>query len=63
MALLPDPAPQVIIPYKQLCELLQAGEEVKALRADVKKLSKQIDAMRVIQQECINRIGELKKLL
>lgn len=55
--------PQIIIPYKQLCELLQAGEEVKALRAEVKKLSKQIDAMRLVQRECIERIGELKKLL
>lgn len=55
--------PQVIIPYKQLCELLQAGEEVKLLRSEVKKLSKQIDAMRVVQRECIERIGELKKLL
>lgn len=61
MASLPEP--QIIIPYKQLCELLQAGEEVKALRAEVKKLSKQLDAMRVVQRECIERIGELKKLL
>ena len=58
-----QPEPQIIIPYKQLCELLQAGEEVKHLRAEVKKLSKQVDAMRVIQQECINKIGELRKLL
>lgn len=57
------PEPQVIIPYKQLCELLQAGEEVKLLRVEVKKLSKQIDAMRIVQRECIERIGELKKLL
>lgn len=58
-----QPEPQVIIPYKQLCELLQAGEEVKLLRAEVKKFSKQVDAMRIVQRECIERIGELKKLL
>lgn len=58
-----QPELQIIIPYKQLTELLQAGEEVKQLRAEVKKLSKQIDAMRIVQRECIDRIGELKKLL
>ena len=59
----PLPEPQVIIPYKQLCELLQAGEEVKILRAEVKQYRKELDAMKVIQRECINKIGELKKLL
>lgn len=59
----PASEPQVIIPYKQLCELLDAGKEVKSLRGQVKKLSTQLDAMRVIQRECIEKIGELKKLL
>ena len=57
------PDPQVIIPYKQLCELLQAGEEAQQLRKEVKQLRKEVDALRVIQRECINKIGELKKLL
>ena len=59
----PSPEPQVIIPYKTLCELLEAGQEVKQLRAEVKKLSTQLDAMRVIQRECMNKILELYKLL
>ena len=59
----PSPEPQIIIPYKQLCELLQAGHEVESLRKEVRRLSKQLDAMRVIQRECIDKIGELRKLL
>ena len=59
----PLPEPQVIIPYKQLCELLQAGEEVKILRAEVKQYRKELDAMKVIQRECINKIGELTGIL
>ena len=59
----PLPEPQVIIPYKTLCELLEAGKEVKQLRAEVKRLSQQVGAMRLIQGECIEKIGELKKLL
>ena len=59
----PLPEPQVIIPYKTLCELLETAQEVKSLRAEIKKLSKQVGAMRIIQGECIEKIGELKKLL
>ena len=59
----PAPEPQVIIPYKTLCELLEAGKEVKQLRAEVKRLSQQAGAMRIIQGECIEKIGELRKQL
>lgn len=59
----PLPEPQVIIPYKTLCDLLETAQEVKSLRAEVKKLSQQVGAMRVIQGECIEKIEELKKLL
>ena len=55
--------PQVIIPYSRLCELLQAGEEAQQLRMEVKQLRREVDALRVIQRECIDKIGELKKLL
>ena len=59
----PLPEPQVIIPYSRLCELLQAGEEAQKLRKEVKQLRREVDALRVIQRECIEKIGELKKLL
>lgn len=59
----PLPEPQVIIPYKTLCELLETAQEVKSLRAEVKKLSQQVGAMRIIQGECIEKIGELRKQL
>ena len=37
---------QVLIPYKQLEDLLQAGTELKALRADVKRLREQQGRLR-----------------
>ena len=61
MANLPDP--QVIIPYSRLCELLQAGEEAQQLRKEIKQIRQEVDALRVIQRQCIEKIGELKKLL
>lgn len=53
----------VLIPYSELCELLDASRQVKEYKAEVKKLNDQVVALRIIQQECIEQIGELKKLI
>ena len=53
----------VLIPYSELCELLDASQQVKEYKAEVKKLNDQVVALRIIQQECIEQIGELKKLI
>ena len=37
---------QVLIPYKQLEDLLQAGTELKALRADMKRYREQLGRLR-----------------
>jgi len=46
---------QVIIPYKQLEELLQSGVELKALRVEVKRLREQVSAMRLTLIEIMEK--------
>lgn len=53
----------VLIPYSELCELLDASRQIKEYKAEVKKLNDQVVALRIIQQECIEQIGELKTLI
>lgn len=47
---------QVIIPYQTLEELLQAGIELKSLRADVKRLREQNSAMRYMLLEIMEKV-------
>lgn len=53
----------VLIPYSQLCDLLEASQQVKEFRAEVKRCYDQVLAMRIIQQECMEKIRELEKLI
>lgn len=53
----------VLIPYKDLYELLQATNRIKEYQAEVEKLNRQMLAMRVIQQQCLEKIKELEKLM
>ena len=53
----------VMIPYKDLYELLQATNRIKEYEAEVAKLNRQLLAMRVIQQQCLEKIKELEKLM
>ena len=54
---------QVLIPYKRLVELLQASEELDAVRNDYARLEKQVLALRMIQTECMEKIGDLERQL
>ena len=47
---------QVIIPYKQLEDLLQAGTELKALRAEVKRLKEQNARVRGMLYEIMLKV-------
>ena len=60
-----EPAPdfQVLVPYKQLEQLLKASGEVAQLRKEISRLETQILALRMIQSECMEAIGEIKKLI
>lgn len=54
---------QVLIPYKRLVELLQASEELSAVRNDYARLEKQVLALRMIQTECMEKIRDLERQL
>ena len=47
----------VLIPYSELCELLDASRQVKEYKAQVKSFEAQVLAMRVIQQQCLEKIS------
>ena len=53
----------VLIPYSDLCELLNTCKLIKGYETQVKALERQVLALRVIQQECIEQLRELKKLV
>ena len=55
--------PQVIIPYSQLVELVEASQRIKEYKSEVKRLNDQVLALRIMQSECIEQIRELKKLV
>lgn len=58
-----QPEYPVMIPYNELCELLQAVQRVKEFEAEVKRYREQVLALRIITQQCMEKIRELEKLL
>lgn len=58
-----NPDYPVLIPYSELCELLDASKQIKVYKEEVKRLQAQVLALRIMQQECIEKIGELQNLL
>lgn len=58
MAKLPDI--QVVIPYKDLVELLEASKEIKDLRSDNKRLYEQLGALRSQFTELMDQFRDLK---
>ena len=51
---------QFLIPYKPLCELLEASKEVIKLRSDVQRLAVQQDRLRSQFVELLDAFGALK---
>lgn len=60
-AQLPDA--QIMIPYKQLMELLEVAAELPKLRKENHRLQDQVLALRITQMECMEKIKQLEKLL
>lgn len=58
MAKLPDI--QVLIPYKELLELLDASKQVKLLQEDNKRLHQQLGALRSQFTELLDQFRDLK---
>lgn len=55
--------PPVLIPYSRLVELLDASQRVKDYEKQVAQLNDQVLALRIIQQQCLEQLRELKKLI
>ena len=53
----------VLIPYGELCELLDVAKQIKVYQAEVKRLNQQVLALRIMQQECFEKIGEMREEL
>ena len=53
----------VMIPYSELYELLQTTNRIKEYEAEVERMNRQMLALRVIQQQCLEKLRELEKLL
>ena len=55
------PEPQVLIPYKTLCELLEVAQEVPKLRREFDRLYKQQNALRVEFLQLKEAFGDLRR--
>ena len=53
----------VMIPYSERCDLLDAARQVKAYKDEVEKFKQQVLALRIMQQECFEKLREMQKLL
>ena len=53
----------MLIPYSELCRLLDATKQIEQYRIEVEKYKKQVLALRIMQQECFEKLRELEKLL
>lgn len=53
----------VMIPYSELCDLLDAARQIQAYKDEVEKFKQQVLALRIMQQECFEKLREMEKLL
>lgn len=53
----------VILPYRDLERLLESGDMVNRLIDDNIKLHKQLDALRLLFSELLDKVNELDKLI
>lgn len=53
----------VLIPYSELCKLLDSMKLIEEYRIEVEKYKKQVLALRIMQQECFEKLREMEKLL
>ena len=53
----------VLIPYSELCELLQTAQLVKEYKNEVAKYREQVLALRIMQQECFEKLRQIEKSL
>ena len=55
--------PQVLIPYSQLVDLLEASDRLGSIESDVQRILKMQDAMRSQMSELMIAFGDLKRFV
>ena len=55
--------PQVLIPYSQLVDLLEASDRLGSIESDVQRILKMQDAMRSQMSELMIDFGDLKRFV
>lgn len=55
--------PQVLIPYSQLVDLLEASERLGGIEQDMKRILKMQDALRSQMAELMIAFGDLKRFV
>ena len=53
----------VMIPYSELCRLLDASRQIEEYKEQVAIFDRQVLALRIMQQECMEKIKELERLI
>lgn len=53
----------VLIPYSELCKLLDSVKLIEEYRIEVEKYKKQVLALRIMQQECFEKLREIERSL
>lgn len=62
-SLMAKPDYPVMVPYSELMELLDVARQVKAYKAEVQKLQSQVLSLRIMQQQCFEKLQELREEL
>lgn len=52
---------QVLISYKRLTELLETAQGLEELKQQNKRIMDMIDGLRIVQTQCMDAIGQLRK--
>ncbi len=52
-----------MIPYSELCKLLDAVRAIEAYKDEVERFRSQVLALRIMQQECFEKLKEIERSL
>ena len=55
--------PWISMPYSEFLEIFEMANAVKQLKQENKRLSEQLLALRLIQQQCLEKIREIDRYL
>ena len=55
--------PWISMPYSEFLEIFEMANTVKQLKQENKRISEQLLALRLIQQECLEKIRQIDRYL